>query len=74
MAPVRSHKSKSKQKLEGEAAAFRTEDLSDDRFERRHHSLVIAEKRRRLWGPHATRFDLEQQVGSVLEWLVWFAY
>jgi hypothetical protein len=62
VAPARAHKSKSKQKLDGEAAALRTEDLNDERFERRHHSFVIAEKRRRLWGSHGTRFDLEQQV------------
>lgn len=40
----------------------REEDLSDDRFARRHHSLAVGEMKRRRWGSHLTRFALEQQL------------
>ena len=40
----------------------RDEDISDDRFVRRHHSLAVGEMKRRRWGSHLTRFALEQQL------------
>eukprot|EP00041_Stephanoeca_diplocostata_P024107 m.603451 g.603451 ORF g.603451 m.603451 type:complete len:378 (-) comp22453_c0_seq1:1259-2392(-) len=43
----------------------REEDLSDQRFQRRHHTTELIERRRKKWGSYTTRFELLQNMRRI---------
>lgn len=60
--PVKQSAGKRK-KGTGETA--REEDLSDQRFQRRHYTTEVIERKRKKWGSYTTRFELLQNMRRI---------
>jgi len=49
----------------------REEEMTDERYLRRHQPHVLAEQRYRKWGSHTTRFALDMSLRLERERLKW---